>query len=240
MSRLLRQMMLADAPFGLYPLSEPSTPPGAPIKDIAGGNNASVTGTLKLAEPGPGELRAIRPSAGTDIIQTPTTLVAPTGADFTVCAFIQILGTPQWSGGAGPVLSQYYNTFANRSIWYVTTGNPSSFGVQIGGSSVDAPAGVLPLGRWLHLAWRRTSGTVELYLNGISVASGALAGTVDSKPSWIGTMSQTGTNGGVNGRLAYLGVWQSSLDARRLRAYAYEGLNGRLSPEAPLQRRRGR
>lgn len=220
--------MLLDGPHGLYPFDETS---GTQAKDVSGNaRHATYTAGPTLGQAGPAGLTAMRMTAAAQSAAAPTNLAAADTSDFTVSMFCQLLGVT-FNANANTLFDQYYANFNNRCLWY--TGSAASgavgTGIQIGGSSVDAAGTPIKVGQWHHVACRRTSGAINLFVDGVVVATGTLNVTVDGKNTWFGGANEQGTLTGFNGRLAWAGVYRSALATDRIRSHYQAGFRSGVS-----------
>lgn len=89
----------------------------------------------------------------------------------------------------------------------------------------------IPIGKWVHIAGsvNMTSGTLNLYINGILVPnattnSGSPATIVQSGDMFIG--AATGPTSYFDGKIAQVGLFSAELSAATIRSYMSQGLSG--------------
>ena len=145
--------------------------------DISGNGNNGVYdgGMTTAADTDEGGERAYEFDGVNDFIDCPTNIVGET-EKLTACGWIKPTGTAQQA------LIGQFNSSANRRQWllYVNANVPNALvnddGTLSGNTSISG--GVATSGEWVHIAMTHdpVSGDLELFVDGVSVATGNAVG----------------------------------------------------------------
>jgi hypothetical protein len=143
--------------------------------DIVGGRNAMLHDN---ATTGPGLVdQAFVLDGGGDFVDVPHDPALNVGTgDFTVDFWVNFNST----GGEQVLVEKFVEQFSPASTGWTFTKLPDdslllAFGGLVPGGAQSGPL-PLPTNTWIHLAARRSSGVVTIFVNGTSVATGPLGG----------------------------------------------------------------
>jgi hypothetical protein len=112
--------------------------------------------------------------------------------DFTVEAWVNI---PPIANTNGKALLDSRPNATNGSYWFFGLSNTGQINfntMTTGGTSLTSPSPI-PTNQWVHLAFTRASGTLNLWVNGVSVASASgNTNNISSDTIWIGRNAFSG------------------------------------------------
>jgi len=151
----------------------------------AGGSPVTTTAFSKFGG------ASLSTANGTGYIATPgaTSMSSPTG-DFTLEAWVY---PTAFSGNGSIICGQTLPTLASNGIGLQVVGSGQLFGYFYTGTtlvSVTSTASV-PLNAWSHVAYTRTAGSINVWINGVLGASLATSAAVNS----VTTQFTTGAGG---------------------------------------------
>jgi hypothetical protein len=109
-------------------------------------------------------------------------------------------GLAQYGSGTGASDGWYFEISSSRGLYFTINGSTVTYGTWTNDSA------------WHHVAVVRSSGTVTIYKDGTSVASGSLAGSVPT----TGTVGRIGST--YNGTTYY--YYNGYIDDLRITRYA--------------------
>lgn len=112
--------------------------------------------------------------------------------DFTIEAWVHI---PPLSNTNGKIIMDSRPNATNGSFWLFglsNTGQIQGTTMSTGGTTLTSPSSI-PTNQWVHVAFTRASGALNLWVNGISVASASgNTNNISSDTIWIGRNAFSG------------------------------------------------
>jgi len=130
---------------------------------------------------------------GSSALTGPTNNLNINSGNFTIEAWVYL--SAYQNGGGESFTDQWIvaNCGPNSGNWWLRVGTGSNNYLQfynLAGSSAVTATSNFPLGTWVHVAAVKNGGTITLYQNGVSVASGADSTNFSSSfPVTIGTQN---------------------------------------------------
>ncbi len=216
---LLHQIML-DSPVGYWPMNEAS---GTSMADESGNTrNGTLVGGATPGVAGPAGLSV-------DLDGTNDQMTASMSTSLDLAALTAECWINTDVVGAGGVVLVASRSESNGTTVRFSCSVPTAqdrMEAWNGSVAVDSGASSLsPVGVWTHLAWCWGSGVVDMYANGVLLASPTLAmGSATSQVFRVGGMTTgSGNNYFLNGKIAQVAVFGSRLTAARIAAHYYAG-----------------
>lgn len=243
MSALLRQQLL-DAPWALWPMQETA---GTTLRDVAGsGRHLTLTNGYTLNNANAPWGKSVRWNAPNTTSQAATTGLStfPSTTNVTLEAWVNLAAL--LAGNATGTILGKRNYFANTvadfpiALYYGATtfsfhadsGNDFAFDAAVNYTFAGGD-----LGRWVHLVGTYQASTaVRLFMDSVEVAtntSGVPAGLASGGGDWrVAEASEFGGGvnaDGVNGYMAYVAIYGSTLSSDRIKAHYQAGIRSGVS-----------